>query len=174
MRVRARVNESKVGLVRVGQKASIRVDAFPNQDLQGTVTSVTAIPAPNGMGSDIRIYFATVAIDSGGFDGLRPGLSAEVSFFVDAKPEATRIPLQAVRWVDQSPFAAVSTSADRTTYRWQPVQIGLMNESYAEILDGLSPGDKVVANPTDLPAPSLPAPPVVPPQAAGDVNAPRG
>ncbi len=54
------------------------------------------------MGSDIRVYFATVAIDSGGFEGLRPGLSAEVSFFVDAKREATRLPLQAVRWVDHA------------------------------------------------------------------------
>ena len=172
MRVRARVNESKVGSIRVGQKAGIKVDAFPGQVLEGTVTSVTAIPAPNGMGSDIRIYFATVAIDSGGFDGLRPGLSAEVSFLVDSKPEATQVPLQAVRWIDSVPYAAVTTSADRSIYRWQPVHVGLMNESFAEILDGLNPGDKVVSNPTDLPAPSPKAPPVV--QTAGDVNRPRG
>lgn len=172
MRVRARVNESKVGSVHVGQKASIRIDAFPDQELDGTVTSVTAIPAPNGMGSDIRIYFATVAIDSGGFDGLRPGLSAEVSFFVDAKREATRVPLQAVRWVDDTAFAAVTTSPDQTAYRWQQVQVGLMNEVFAEVLDGLNPGDKVVANPAGLPAPSLPSAPVV--QAASDPARPRG
>ncbi len=172
MRVRVRVNESKVNSVHTGQKASIRIDAFPAQDLEGTVTSVTAIPAPNGMGSDIRIYFATVVIDSGGFEGLRPGLSAEVSFFVDAKREATRVPLQAVRWFDETPFAAVTTAPDRSTYRWQPVQVGLMNESFAEILDGLNPGDKVVANPTGLPGPSAATLPVV--QASGDDIRPQG
>ncbi len=172
MRVRARVNESKVGSVHVGQKATIRIDAFSDRPLDGTVTSVTAIPAPNGMASDIRIYFATVAIDSGGFDGLRPGLSAEVSFFVDDKPEATRLPLQAVRWVDNHAFAAVSTSSDRTTYRWQPLKVGLMNEAYAEILDGLKPGDKVVARPEGLPAPSLIDLPVV--QADGSDTTTRG
>jgi HlyD family secretion protein len=172
MRVRARVNESKVGSIHAGQKANIRIDAFPDHDLEGTVTSVTAIPAPNGMGSDIRIYFAIVAIDSGGFDGLRPGLSSEVDFFVDSKRETIRVPLQAVRWVDETPYAAVTTSPDRSTYRWQAVQIGLVNESYAEILDGLNPGDKVVANPTGLPAPSPTETPVV--QASGDVVRPQG
>jgi len=38
MRVRAKVNESKVGMVQVGQKASIRVDAFPAKPLIRTVT----------------------------------------------------------------------------------------------------------------------------------------
>jgi HlyD family secretion protein len=173
MRVRARVNESKVGSIRVGQKAAIRIDAFADRVLDGTVTEVTAIPAPNGMGSDIRIYFANVAIDSGGFEGLRPGLSAEVSFFVDAHPETTRVPLQAVRWVENRPYAAVSTSPDRTSWRWQPLEIGLMNESYAEVLGGLKPGDKIVAHPQGLEAPLPPASPVV--QAAGDAPArPQG
>jgi HlyD family secretion protein len=172
MRVRARVNESKVGSLRVGQRATIRVDAFPTRPLDGTVTEVTAIPAPNGMGSDIRVYFANVVIDSGGFEGLRPGLSAQVSFFVEAHHEATRIPVQAIRWVDTTPYAAVTTSADRTAWRWQQLEIGLMNESYAEILKGLNLGDKVVANPVDLAAPALPEAPVV--QATGASNTPQG
>jgi multidrug resistance efflux pump len=173
MRVRVRVNESKVNSVKVGQKASIRVDAFADKPLDGTVTSVTAIPAPNGMGSDTRVYFATVAIDSGGFDGLRPGLSAQVSFFVDGKHEATVIPLQAVRWVDQTPFAAVSTTADRSGYRWQPIQVGLMNESHAEVLTGLNPGEKVVTNPDSLPAPLVePTTPVA--QSSTPATKPQG
>jgi HlyD family secretion protein len=172
MRVRARINESKVGSIRMGQKARIQIDAFPDKPLDGTVTEVTGISAPNGMGSDTRVYYANVVIDSGGFEGLRPGLSANVSFFVEAHDESTRVPLQAVRWVDNVPYAAVTTSPDRTTWRWQQVEVGLMNESYAEILNGLSPGDKVVATPEALAAPTPSASPVV--QAWGQSNAPRG
>jgi hypothetical protein len=47
-----------------------------------------------------------------------------------------------------------------------------MNESWAEILGGLNPGDKVVANPTGLPAPSAIETPVI--QASGEANRPRG
>ena len=174
MRVRARVNESKVGWVKVGQKASIRIDAFADKPLLGTVTEVTAIPAPNGMGSDIRVYFANVVIDSGGFEGLRPGLSAQVSFFVENRPETTRIPIQSLRIFDSGSYAAVTTSPDRTTWRWQLLEVGLMNESYAEILGGLKPGDKVVANPDALPAPSPSNTAPVVRAAAGDPGRPRG
>ncbi len=168
MRVRARVNESKVGSIRMGQKASIRVDAFPDRPLAGTVTEVTLIPAPNGMASDIRVYFANVTIDSGGFEGLRPGLSAEVSFFVDARPDVTRVPVQAIRWAEGTPYVAITTSPDRARWRWQPLEIGLMNESYAEVREGVKAGDKVVAHPEGLAAPRKPASPVL--QAAGNTD----
>src|SRR5262249_30098230 len=74
MQVRAKVNESKVALVHSGQVARIRVDAFPDRILRGTVGEVTAIPAAANRMSDVKIYFATVTIQQG-FDGLRPGLS---------------------------------------------------------------------------------------------------
>ncbi len=84
MRVQAKVNESKVMMIRPGMKAQVVTDAFADQPLQGTVTEVTAIPAPaNGPVSDVKIYYARVAIDKG-IEGLRPGMSAEVSFFVGA------------------------------------------------------------------------------------------
>ena len=162
MRVKAKVNESKVGLIRPGQKATIRIDAFPDKTLIGTVTEVTAIPAPaNGPSSDIKIYFANVNIDSGGFDGLRPGLSAEVSFFVDAHMDSTRVPLQSIRWANGGTLAAIATAPDGSTYRWQPVEVGLMNETYAEILGGLKPGDRLVAHPELLPMPPASELPVV-------------
>jgi multidrug efflux pump subunit AcrA (membrane-fusion protein) len=162
MRVKARVNESKVGLIQVGQKAVIRVDAFPDKPVVGTVTEVTAIPAPaNGPSSDIKVYFANVNIDTGGFDGLRPGLSAEVSFFVDSRRDSTRVPLQTIRWANRVAYAALATAEDGSSYRWQPVEIGLMNESYAEILTGLKPGDRVVAHPEALPMPPASIPPAL-------------
>jgi len=173
MRVRAKVNESKVGQVQVGQKASIRVDAFPSKILIGTVTEVTAIPAPAaGPSSDIKVYYANVAIDSGGFDGLRPGMSAEVSLFIDAHRDATRVPIQSVRWVDRVPFAALATTPDGSTYRWQPVEIGLMNNAFAEIRSGLRNGDRVIADPEALPEPPPTAAPAL--RASGDVTRPRG
>ena len=64
--------------------------------------------------------------------------------------------------------AAVSTSADKTTWRWQAVEIGLMNEVFAEVLKGLKPGDKVVARPYDLTAPTPETLPAL--QASGPAN----
>ena len=114
MLVKTRINESKVSLVRPGQRAEILIDAFPDHPLRGTVRQVTAIPTPlNGPFSDVRAYFATVAIDEGGLEGLRPGLSAQVSFEIGERRQVTRVPLQAIRRVGDATFAAVWTSATR-------------------------------------------------------------
>ncbi|MCA1686707.1 MAG: HlyD family efflux transporter periplasmic adaptor subunit, partial [Planctomycetia bacterium] len=181
MQVRAMVNESKVSSIHVGQKALIRVDAFPDRPMIGTVEGVTPIPAPsNRSGQDVRVYFATVAIDSGGFDALRPGLSAEVTFRVGDPRKVTRVPLQAVRWVHETPYVAVTEpspagvdAARPPAFRWRNPVLGQSDASYIEVLSGLRPGDRVIARPDRLPAPgpSRPAPVV-----AGSValERPRG
>ncbi|MFO0954719.1 MAG: HlyD family efflux transporter periplasmic adaptor subunit, partial [Isosphaeraceae bacterium] len=161
MRVRAKINESKISSIYTGQRAEVRIDAFPDRPLRGTVAEVTAIPAPaNGPVSDVRIYYATVNIDSGGFESLRPGLSAEVTFLVDNNPKVTRVPIQAIRWVNNQPFAAIpgtTPNADGSpSWQWRSVRIGKTSPVYAEVIEGLKPGERVVAKPELLaPAPTL-------------------
>lgn len=156
MHVKTRINESKYSMVREGQRAEILIDAFPDQPLRGTVRQVTAIPSPlNGPFSDVRAYNAMVEIDEGGLEGLRPGLSAQVSFEVEERRQVTRVPLQAIRRVGDATFAALRTSADSadSPWVWQKISIGLIDPTYAEVIDGLKPGDRVVERPDALPAP---------------------
>ncbi len=92
MRVKARVNESKVSMIHTGQRVAVTVDAFPNRPLRGTVGEITAINTPLNA-SDVRVYYANVEIDNE-FDELRPGLSAEVRvprrFSSGRDPRSTR------------------------------------------------------------------------------------
>lgn len=163
MQVRAKINESKVALIHSGQPALIRVDAFANQPMRGTVGEVTAIPAPMNRMSDVKIYFATVTIVKG-FDGLRPGLSAEVDFFCETRSNVTRIPLQAIRKVGGQSFAAVKLPRRPESgppWKWVRIELGMSNASFAEVTSGLKPGDQVVGQPeTLLPAPTPIASPV--------------
>ncbi len=153
MQVRTRINESKVSAIRIGQKARILVDAFPDRPMMGTVESITPIPAPTGRsGQDVRVYYATVEIDSGGFDDLRPGLSAEVTFQVDPPHKVTRLPLQAVRFFHEIPYAAV-VPAGSNVPQWRELKVGQSDTNYMEILSGVVPGDRVLARPDQLDAP---------------------
>ena len=70
MRVKAKINETKVALVQPDQPVRILVDAFPNRPLKGVVGEVVPISIPI-RGSDVRIYDANVEITDG-FDALRP------------------------------------------------------------------------------------------------------
>jgi HlyD family secretion protein len=175
MRVKVKVNESKFASVRTGQRAQVLIDAFPDHPLTGVVAEVTPIPAILGRWTDVRVYTAIVNLDTGGFEGLRPGLSAEVSFFVQQDMKATRIPIQAVRWEGGRTFAAVAAKVDGATkWAWREIQLGLMNEFHAEVVKGLTLGEKVVANPQELTAPQVSAAPPAVQTASREEQAPRG
>ena len=160
MRVRAKINESKIAFIRWAYPKAhgSRIDAFPGQPMMGTVEGLTPIPAPTGRsGQDVRVYYATVEIDSGGFDALRPGLSAEVTFLVDRPRKVTRVPLQAVRWV--SARRPVRRGRREPRFRnvfyqvaMSELTVGQSDTSYMEVLSGVGPGDRVVARPEPLPA----------------------
>jgi HlyD family secretion protein len=156
MRVKARINETKLSFVQTGQQAQIIVDAYPKQPLRGVVAEVTAINTPVN-GSDVRVYFANVNI-SDSFADLRPGLSAQVTFRIASHREVTRVPLRSVRWVEGKAFVALQdrTAADagKSPWRWHEIELGLTDSQYAEVVTGLSPGDQIVALPSGLESPT--------------------
>ena len=158
MRVKARINESKVIMVHTGQRVLVAVDAFPERQLRGTVREVTQISTPLNA-SDVRVYYANVDIEEG-FDDLRPGLSAEVILNVESRKDVTRVPLKSVRWVDEKAYVALYRSkpsaetGDKPAWRWRPIELGLSDAEYAEVTSGLQVGDRIVAVPRSLPAPT--------------------
>jgi HlyD family secretion protein len=163
IQLRARINESQVARIKPGLPVLIRLEAFPDHLLRGSVDQVVPIPsAAGGVFSDVRTFFATVRIESGAFDALTTGLSAEVDFLVDTRRQVTRVPLESVRWVGDRSFAA--TVVETTTgqdWQWRPIAVGLTNAYFAEVVKGLEPGDRVIAHSENLPATDLdiPAPP---------------
>ncbi len=155
MRVKARINESKLSFIQTGQVARIVIDAFRERPLKGRVSEVTAINTPLNA-SDVRVYYANVDIAQG-FADLRPGLSAEVAFLVDSRRNVTRVPLESVRWVNERGYVALydaSAKDKHKNWHWKEIHIGLSDWHYAEVLSGLEPGDRLVASPREL----LPAP----------------
>ena len=157
MRVKARINETKMRQLRSGQRALIKVDAFPDRVMQGTVAEITAISTPvNGPFSDVRIYFAMVNIDQG-HDDLRPGLTAEVFLKCDSHTNVTRVPIQAVRSIDGKNYVALHEpsmqAAQIPPYRWKRVELGISDPDFVEVVSGVKRGERVVANSFALPAP---------------------
>jgi multidrug resistance efflux pump len=157
MQVRAKINESKVKFVHAGQRAQVRVDAFPGRVLGATVVEVTPISTKAlGQDSDVKCYIALVTLDSGGFPGLRHGMSAQIDFLLEGRTNVTRIPLDAIRWVGGTAYAAVPVEKDRIA--WRKLELGLLNPYYAEVRSGLAPGETVVVRPDALRG-SPPGPP---------------
>jgi len=161
MHVKARINESRVAQIRSGQQVLIHLEAFPDQPLRGSVAEIAPLPSlANGPFSDVRTYSATVRIESGGFDELRSGLSAELDFLVESRHRVTRVPLEAIRWADDKAFVAMATdSPTGLDWAWRPIAVGVTDSTFAEVVSGLAPGDRVIAQCESLPEPEhAPAP----------------
>ena len=164
-RIQVRGQDQRVtGRARIqpGQPVLIHLEAFPDHRLLGSVAQIVPIPAvTNGLYSGVRSFFATVRIDSGGFDALTTGLTAELEFLVETRRHVTRLPLEAIRWVGDCSFAAtlISTTTGVDDWQWRPIVLGASSTNFAEVTSGLKPGDRVIAQSDTLPAPRVGHPP---------------
>src|SRR5262249_29729748 len=78
MRVNVKVPEPLMDRLRKSRRARIRVDAFPDQVLTGSVIDVALLPDPNRFfSSDVKVYTTHVSIDKG-IPGLRLRMTALV------------------------------------------------------------------------------------------------
>lgn len=97
MQVKADVDETDVVDVRVGQKATITVDALPDTSFEGTVTEVgnsatrtTAGAATGETNFDVEVLFSTTVPEA------RPGMTADVEIEVKHADQALAVPIQCI------------------------------------------------------------------------------
>lgn len=142
MAVRVQVHESFVKKVRPGQKARIRVDAYPNEQLTGTVHRIAVLPDSQNrwLSPDLKVYSTMIHID-GEYAWLKPGMSAEVEIVTDVIEDALQVPVNAVHIVDGRPTCYVTGLFGMEP---RPVVTGEYNISFIEIKEGLEAGDSVL------------------------------
>lgn len=133
-----------------GQAARIRVDAFPEKPLSGHVHSKASVASQDFFTSDVKVYQTVVVIDEY-LDGLRPGMSAEVTIQVENPHDnVLAVPVQAViggpELGDKRKIFIMTDDGPKE----KEIRVGLANDKMAEVIEGLREGDKVVENPKVL------------------------
>jgi membrane fusion protein, heavy metal efflux system len=148
----ANVSETEVPLFHLGQSVQVKVMAFPDHAFQGKVSKIYETVDPNTHRVTIRSEIADPR------DELRPGMLANFVIRVHNPVEATAIPANGVvREADGTMTAWVT--ADRRRFEQRIVKIGLRNDDRVQVLDGLRPGELVVADGAVFLSNMLSAPP---------------
>jgi multidrug efflux pump subunit AcrA (membrane-fusion protein) len=149
--IRERMRDYEMKRVSDGMRATIRIDAFHDHILQGHVKSVATVASQQDwMTADVKLYQTMVAIDESR-EGLKPGMSAEVTIYVEGTGEQVlTVPLQAVVGGAEMGRLRKLFVMDGTTPRERDVTLGLSNEKVVEVRDGLKEGEVVVLNPRVL------------------------
>jgi hypothetical protein len=158
MQVKAKINESRIGFVRVGMKATITLDAYPDLKLDGAVTQVDEFPLPPGWSSGNIKQYATYVEMKDPPPGIRPGLTANVEIHVDQIPDAVAVPVHALHEHKGQYYCLVKNDQGVEEARW--VDIGASNDKLVVVNSGLEVGDSVIENPDAfVEFISFPAPP---------------
>jgi HlyD family secretion protein len=147
MQVETSVHESVLDQVFPGQRAKIRVDAFPENLYEGTVQDVAVLPDQGGwMSSDTKVYSTTVTIDEQ-VSQLKPGMTAVVEIQVDHLRNVLTVPIQAIIQRGKTTWCFVQEGGKIVR---RELQLGRTNDKHVEVQQGLQDGDQVVLNPTVL------------------------
>jgi HlyD family secretion protein len=147
MVVETSVREVDVHQVTVGLPVGIRLDAFPDQVLDGTVELVgTLARGALDRPYDDKRYEVRVAVPASPLP-LRPDMTARVEIRIAERATATRLPVTAVFERNGAKVAHVVRPGGVETRR---LELGLFDGSHFEVRDGVAPGDRVRL--TDLPA----------------------
>lgn len=93
MQIVGAIAEADIGSVNIGQPVNFTVDAFPNRQFRGRVSSIRNSPQTI---QNVVTYETIIEVRNDDLK-LRPGMTANVSVVIAQRPNALRIPNQALR-----------------------------------------------------------------------------
>ena len=135
------VVEKDVPLVKIGQKAGVRAEAYPNQVFEGTVTRVV-----HALNRQTRTM--TVEVDLPNQDHLlKGGMFARVELMVGKHEQAVQIPADALTRLDDLQYVYVVKDGKALQI---PVEVGDRVGNRIEITKGLTGEEQVIVSGKDL------------------------
>ena len=135
------VVEKDVPLVKVGQRADVRAEAYPNEVFEGTVTRI--VQALNRATRTMTVEVVLPDKDH----RLKGGLFARVEVLVGKHPQAIQIPLDAVSRLEESQYVYVVKDGKAHQV---PVELGARVENRVEVVKGLAGDEQVIVSGKDL------------------------
>jgi cobalt-zinc-cadmium efflux system membrane fusion protein len=132
------VFENDLGNVRLGETAEIRLNAYPGRVLNGTVSNIGPVLDPNIRSAKVRIEVQNTGL-------MRLGMFVTATFHGPQKETRAAVPAPAILHLHDRDW--VYQPADNKHFRRVEVVGGdMLPGGLQEIVSGLPPGQKVVAN----------------------------
>jgi RND family efflux transporter MFP subunit len=137
LEVTCNVPEVNVGDIKTGMEAQVTADAYPNQIFKATLTSIDPVATET---QGVVSYGAHFSLEENASQSLKPGMTVQVSVVVAQAQNALIVPRTALQSVGSRYLVKVW---DGNTFKVQPVEVGILNDTMAEIKSGLKQGDQI-------------------------------
>ena len=157
MRVVASVDEADIGEVKVGQRVTYSVDAYPDETFEGTVTQVRNEATTE---NNVVTYEVVISAPNPNLK-LKPGLTANVTIYTLEQNNIVSVPTKALRFTPTKETVGAKDKIvdcngshklwvrEGRTFKAYSVQIGITNGTRTQILSGIKEGTVVVVDMKD-------------------------
>jgi HlyD family secretion protein len=155
MEVEVEVDETDVVGVKIGQKSEVKIDAYPDDTITGTVTEVGSSALQAVTTADESKDFKVVVTLENPPTNLKPGLSASADIIIAKKEKVLAVPISALVLRDKTEDDQNSKNdqeegvyiVEESRVKFMPIKKGIMGELMIEITSGLEEGQDVVVGP---------------------------
>ena len=134
------INEIDIAKIKVDQKVTLTIDAFPEKELKGEVISVANIGQPMPK-SDSKVFLVNIRI-FGNDPDLKPAMTTGNLIQTGVYTDKLYVPSEAVFETDSTKFVYLK----KNKLVRQIVDTGEENEDYIVINKGVKEGDVLVLN----------------------------
>ena len=132
------VYENDLPNVHVGETADVRLNAYPDQVIQGRISNIGAVLDPTLRSAKVRIEVHNPGM-------MRPGMFVSATFRGQKKESHASVPASAILHLHDRDWVYVPAGENK--FRRVAVTAGVnLPDKMQEIISGIKPGDKVVSN----------------------------
>ena len=151
--ITAKVDETDIGKVQVGQKATFTVDAYANKTFEAIVSNISQTDINDSWSKDSTasssanagVIYYNVTLDVDDIEGLlKPAMTARLNINVGERDNVILIPLAALKTNNEGQY--VILQKENGTTENVKVEVGLYSGEEVEIKSGLNEGDKLVVS----------------------------
>ena len=137
--IRAQVDETDIGKIKLKQNATISLDAYPDTEVKAVVEHIYY---ESQTANNVTIYEVDL-IPQEVLAIFRSGMNVTINFVEQSKENALLVPLEAVQREGEESFVMVKNAQNQEGLK-QNVKVGISDDKNMEILSGLNPKDQVI------------------------------
>ncbi|RZA24961.1 MAG: HlyD family efflux transporter periplasmic adaptor subunit [Proteobacteria bacterium] len=163
--VKAKVDETDLAQIKIGQRAKIILDAYASEPVEGRVDKLAFEAVTT---SNVTTY-TTDVVPIKTPDFMRSGMTANVTFYADTRENVLLVPTESIRSEEGKTFVMVKNPDPKGQPINKSIKIGITDGKKTEILEGVAEGEILLISDVSLDDPAKAANPFMPsrPRGAG-------
>ena len=133
----AKVPESDIGRIKIGQEASVRIESFPSTKYQAKIIKIAprAVKDNNVTSFEVTLRFKEIS------NNIKIGMTADLEFKVEDEVEKILVPTVSI--VTEKGKKGILKLDKNNFPKFEEVEFGISSGSKTSVINGLKPGEKI-------------------------------